>query len=87
MLKIFKDVSLPHSSIFRVKIRSFSINSVFIEIYHYGDTSQMANILLQEDLVIETSSQATRNTEFGISSKNTNLPIISTLRFKSREKE
>ena len=75
------------ATIFRVKIRTFSINSVFIEIYHYGDKDQMTNILLQEDLVIETSSQATRNTEFGISSKNTNLPIISTLRFRSREKE
>ena len=75
------------ASIFRVEIRSFSIKSVFIEIYHYGDKSQMANTLLQEDLVIETFSQADQNIEPGINSKNTNLSVISTLRFRDRDKE
>ena len=75
------------ASIFRVEIRSISIKSVFIEIYHYGDKSQMANTLLQEDLVIETFSQADQNIETGINSKNTNLSVISTLRFRDRDKE
>ena len=47
----------------------------------------MANTLLQEDLVIETFSQADQNIEPGINSKNTNLSVISTLRFRDRDKE